>query len=61
MHAITVPQDPKTLRASTHEVAAAIIAALPTLAVYVINQSSVREHAELAWILNCVCRMGWLE
>ena len=61
MHAITVPQDPKTLRASTHEVAAAIIAAgIDIQKSILFNQSSIKEHAELAWILNCVCRIGWL-
>ena len=61
MHAITVPQDPKTLRASTHEVAAAIIAAgIDVHKSILFNQSSIKEHAELAWILNCVCRIGWL-
>ena len=61
MHAITVPQDPKTLRASTYEVAAAIIAAgIDIQKSILFNQSSIKEHAELAWILNCVCRIGWL-
>ena len=61
LHAITVPQEPLQLRASIHEVTAAIIAS----GIYInksilFNQSSVKEHAELAWIFNCVCRIGWL-
>ena len=61
LHAITVPQQPYQLKTSTHEVTAAIIASgiNPTSAV-VFNQSAVKEHAELAWIFNCVCRIGWL-
>ena len=61
MHAITVPQDPKKLKASTHEVTAAIIASGIDIEKSILfNQSSVKEHAELAWIFNCVCRIGWL-
>ena len=61
MHAITVPQDANKLRNSTYEVTAAIIASgIDTEKSIVFNQSSVREHAELAWIFNCVCRIGWL-
>ena len=61
LHAITVPQEPSGLKSSTHEVTAAIIASGidPNNAV-VFNQSAVKEHAELAWIFNCVCRIGWL-
>ncbi len=61
LHAITVPQEPLKLKSSTHEVAAAIIASGidPDKSV-LFNQSSVKEHAELAWIFNCVCRIGWL-
>ena len=61
LHAITVPQEPLKLKSSTHEVAAAIIASGIDIDKSVIfNQSSVKEHSELAWILNCVCRIGWL-
>ena len=61
MHAITVPQDPKKLKESTHEVTAAIIASGIDIEKSILfNQSSVKEHAELAWIFNCVCRIGWL-
>ena len=61
LHAITVPQEPIKLKSSTHEVAAAIIASGIDIDKSVLfNQSLVKEHSELAWILNCVCRIGWL-
>ena len=62
MHAITVPQDPKLLAGQTREIAAAFIAAgVDPKRSIIFAQSSVRAHAELAWILNCSARMGWLE
>jgi tryptophanyl-tRNA synthetase len=61
LHAITVPQEPSSLKASTHEVTAAIIASgIDVKKSILFNQSSVKEHAELAWIFNCVCKIGWL-
>jgi tryptophanyl-tRNA synthetase len=62
LHAITVPQDPKALRNQTREIAAAYLAAGidPDNAI-VFVQSAVSAHAELAWILNCVARLGWLD
>lgn len=62
LHAITVPQDPKLLAAQTREIAAAYLAAGvdPNRSI-IFAQSSVTAHAELAWILNCSARMGWLE
>ena len=61
LHAITVAQEPLKLKSSTHEVAAAIIASGIDIDKSVLfNQSLVKEHTELAWILNCVCRIGWL-
>ncbi len=61
MHAITVWQEPEELRRSTREVAAAFIASGIDPETHVIfNQSQVRAHAELAWIFNCVARLGWL-
>ena len=61
MHAITVFQDPVELRNSTREVAAAMIASGVDSKKHIIfNQSQVPGHAELAWIFNCVARMGWL-
>jgi tryptophanyl-tRNA synthetase len=61
MHAITVPQDPGELRHQIREVTAAFIAAGIDPARHIVfNQSQVSEHAELAWVFNCVARMGWL-
>jgi tryptophanyl-tRNA synthetase len=61
MHAITVWQDPVELAANTREVTAAFIAAgIDPDAHIVFNQSQVSAHAELAWVFNCVARMGWL-
>lgn len=61
LHAITVWQNPKELTANTREVAAAYIAAGIDPEKHIIfNQSKVSAHAELAWILNCVARVGWL-
>ena len=61
MHAITVQQNPAELVSNTREVTAAFIAAgIDPKAHIVFNQSQVSEHAELAWVFNCVARMGWL-
>jgi tryptophanyl-tRNA synthetase len=61
MHAITVWQNPEDLAANTREVTAAFIAAgIDPQRHVVFNQSQVAEHAELAWIFNCVARLGWL-
>ncbi|RAI36769.1 tryptophan--tRNA ligase [Rhodoplanes roseus] len=61
MHAITVWQDPAELRKSIREVAAAFIAAgIDPKTHIVFNQSQVPEHAELAWVFNCVARLGWM-
>ena len=61
LHAITVWQDPKELRQSTRNVAAAYLAAgIDHTAHIIFNQSAVAAHAELAWIFNCVSRLGWL-
>jgi tryptophanyl-tRNA synthetase len=61
LHAITVWQDPVELKKQIREVTAAFIAAGidPTRHI-VFNQSQVAEHAELAWVFNCVARLGWL-
>ena len=61
LHAITVWQDPKTLKQKTREIVAAFVASgidpnNNTLFV----QSQVPQHVQLAWIFNCVARMGWL-
>ena len=61
LHAITVFQDPKELNNSTLETIAGFIACgLDFKKSIIFNQSSVSEHAELAWIFNCVSRLGWL-
>ena len=61
LHAITVKQDPKILKRNTLEVAATYIASgIDPKKSVVFNQSSVPAHSELAWIFNCVTRMGWL-
>ena len=61
MHAITVWQDPEELRRTIREVTAAFIACgIDPKKHIVFNQSQVAEHAELAWVFNCVARMGWL-
>ncbi len=62
LHAITVWQDPALLTAQTREIAAAYIASgLDPAKSTIFPQSAVRAHAELAWILNCVARLGWLD
>ncbi len=61
MHAITVWQEPDELRRATREVAAAYVAAgVDPARNIVFNQSRVPQHAELAWVFNCVARMGWM-
>jgi tryptophanyl-tRNA synthetase len=61
MHALTVWQDPAQLRSQTREVAAAFLAAgIDAERHVVFNQSQVPAHAQLAWICNCVARIGWL-
>jgi len=61
LHAITLPQKPDELKASIREVTAAFIACgIDPEKHIVFNQSQVGEHAELAWVFNCVARLGWL-
>jgi tryptophanyl-tRNA synthetase len=61
LHAITVWQDPAKLRHATRELAAGFIASgIDPARSILFNQSQVSAHAELAWIFNCVARMGWL-
>ncbi|MEK9660933.1 MAG: tryptophan--tRNA ligase [Alphaproteobacteria bacterium] len=61
LHAITVWQEPKLLSAQTREIAAAFLAAgIDHERSIIFNQSQVSAHAELAWIFNCVARVGWL-
>ncbi|RZJ93668.1 MAG: tryptophan--tRNA ligase, partial [Brevundimonas sp.] len=62
MHAITVWQDPAVLTAQTREIAAAYLASgLDPAKTVIFPQSAVRAHADLAWIFNCVARLGWLD
>jgi tryptophanyl-tRNA synthetase len=61
LHAITVFQDPKNLKENILETTAGFLASgLDSEKSIIFNQSSVSGHAELAWILNCVSRVGWL-
>jgi len=61
MHAITLWQDPAALKGQIREVTAAFLAAgIDPKRSIVFNQSQVPQHAELAWIFNCVARLGWL-
>ena len=61
LHAITVWQDPKELVDNTREVTAAFLAAgIDPKGSIIFNQSQVAAHAQLAWIFNCVARLGWL-
>jgi tryptophanyl-tRNA synthetase len=60
-HAITVDQDPKKLRSNILEVLASFIAAGVDYKKQIIfQQSSVPAHSQLAWVFNCVSRIGWL-
>lgn len=61
LHAITVWQDPSDLRYATRELVAAYIASgIDPDKSILFNQSQVPAHAELAWIFNCVARVGWM-
>jgi tryptophanyl-tRNA synthetase len=61
LHAITVWQDPAALRTAIRDVTSAYLACgLDPKKSIIFNQSQVAEHAELAWIFNCVARLGWL-
>ncbi len=61
LHAITVWQNPADLTRNTRELCAGFIAAgIDPEQSILINQSQVPEHAQLAWIFNCVARMGWM-
>ena len=61
LHAITTWQEPAALRHATRELCAGFIAAgIDPERSILINQSQVPEHAQLAWIFNCVARMGWM-
>ena len=61
LHAITIKQDPKELKNNIRETVATFIASgIDPKKSIIFNQSRVAAHAEAAWILSCVARMGWL-
>ena len=61
LHAITAFQDPRELAMQTREMAATLLAIGIDPAKHIVFlQSAVRAHAQLAWIFNCVARLGWL-
>ena len=61
LHALTVDVDPSRLRSNVREMAAALIASgIDPAKSTLFAQSAVPAHPELAWILNCTARMGWL-
>jgi tryptophanyl-tRNA synthetase len=61
LHAITAWQDPATLRQQTLEMAAVLLACGVDPSRHILFlQSSVRAHAQLGWIFNCIARLGWL-
>lgn len=62
LHAITIPQDPKTLKEKIREVAGLLLAAgIDPKKSTLFVQSHIGSHAELAWILNCFIPMGWMQ
>jgi tryptophanyl-tRNA synthetase len=61
LHAITVKQDPKELRNNIRETVATFVASgIDPKKNIIFNQSKVPAHSEVAWILSCVARIGWL-
>lgn len=61
LHAITLPQNPVDLRNNTLEMTAALLASgIDPKKAVLFHQSAVPQHAELAWVLNCTARLGWL-
>jgi tryptophanyl-tRNA synthetase len=62
LHAITIPQDPQTLKAKIHELAGLLFAAgIDPARSTLFVQSHIGAHTELAWILNCFTPMGWMQ
>ncbi|RAK57225.1 tryptophan--tRNA ligase [Phenylobacterium deserti] len=62
LHAITVWQDPAKLKDQVREIAAAYLATgLDPNVATIFAQSAVPQHSELAWVFNCVARLGWLD
>ena len=61
LHAITIKQDPKELKNNILETVATFIASgIDPKKSIIFNQSKVSAHSEMAWILSCIARMGWL-
>ncbi len=61
LHAITIKQNPKELKDNIRETVATFLASgIDPKKSIIFNQSNVASHAEGAWILSCVARMGWL-
>jgi len=61
LHAITNRQDPKELKSNIYETVASFIASgLNPEKNIIFNQASVSAHSELAWVFNCVARIGWM-
>ena len=61
LHAITLPYEPEELRRATREVTACFLAAgLDPARCVIFNQSRVRMHSQLAWMLSCLTPLGWL-
>ena len=61
LHAITNRQDPKQLKSNIFETVASFIASgLDPEKSIIFNQASVPAHSELAWVFNCVARIGWM-
>ena len=61
LHAITNRQDPEELKLNIFETVASFIASgLDPEKNIIFNQASISAHAELAWIFNCVARIGWM-
>jgi tryptophanyl-tRNA synthetase len=62
LHAVTVWQDPADLTRATRELAAGFIASgLDPDRSILFNQSQVPEHTQMAWVFNCIARMGWMQ
>ncbi|HET8750656.1 MAG TPA: tryptophan--tRNA ligase [Sphingomicrobium sp.] len=62
LHALTIEVDPAELRSNVREMAAALIASgIDPAKAILFQQSAIPAHPELAWILQCTARMGWLE
>ena len=61
LHALTIDVDPQELRSNIREMAAALIASgIDPARSILFQQSAIPAHAELAWILQCTARVGWL-